>query len=52
MPVETPIMYDLADDAIRVHAEKFGETSVQNGYQEQRTNAQICMLFRGFQGSF
>ena len=25
MPVETPIMYDLADDAIRVHAEKFGE---------------------------
>ncbi len=25
MPVETPIMYDLADNAIRVHAEKFGE---------------------------
>jgi threonyl-tRNA synthetase len=25
MPVETPIMYDLADEAIRVHAEKFGE---------------------------
>lgn len=25
MPVETPIMYDLADDAIRVHAQKFGE---------------------------
>lgn len=25
MPVETPIMYDLADEAIRVHADKFGE---------------------------
>ena len=25
MPVETPIMYDLGDEAIRVHAEKFGE---------------------------
>ncbi|MEM4525748.1 MAG: threonine--tRNA ligase [Methanothermobacter sp.] len=25
MPVETPIMYDLEDKAIRVHAEKFGE---------------------------
>ena len=25
MPVETPIMYDSSDDAIRVHAEKFGE---------------------------
>lgn len=25
MPVETPIMYDLEDEAIRVHAEKFGE---------------------------
>ena len=27
MPVETPIMYDLEDEAIRVHAEKFGEDS-------------------------
>ncbi len=25
MPVETPIMYDLADPAIKEHAEKFGE---------------------------
>ena len=32
MPIETPIMYDLADDAIRTHAEKFGERQYQNGY--------------------
>ena len=25
MPIETPVMYDLANDAIREHAEKFGE---------------------------
>ncbi|MDR3291920.1 MAG: threonine--tRNA ligase [Methanobrevibacter sp.] len=25
MPIETPVMYDLSNDAIREHAEKFGE---------------------------
>jgi threonyl-tRNA synthetase len=25
MPIETPVMYDLANDSIREHAEKFGE---------------------------
>jgi len=38
MPVETPIMYDLADDAIRVHAEKFGER------QYRMTNKKELML--------
>ncbi|MGZ7050018.1 MAG: threonine--tRNA ligase [Methanobacterium sp.] len=35
MPVETPIMYDLADEAIRTHADKFGERQYRMGTKKE-----------------
>ena len=52
MPVETPIMYDLSDDAIRVHAEKFGERQYRMGTKNKELDAQICLLLWSFQNSF
>jgi threonyl-tRNA synthetase len=48
MPVETPIMYDLADDAIRVHAEKFGERQ----YRMSTKNKELMLRYACCFGAF
>ena len=48
MPVETPIMYDLADDAIRVHAEKFGERQ----YRMSSGKKDLMLRFAACFGAF
>ncbi|MCK9151167.1 threonine--tRNA ligase [Methanobacterium alcaliphilum] len=48
MPVETPIMYDLADDAIRAHAEKFGERQ----YRMSHKNKELMLRFAACFGAF
>jgi threonyl-tRNA synthetase len=48
MPVETPIMYDLADDAIRVHAEKFGERQ----YRLATKNKELMLRYACCFGAF
>ena len=54
MPVETPIMYDLADDAIRVHAEKFGERQYRMGGKKELMLRYACCFgaFRILSDSF
>jgi threonyl-tRNA synthetase len=54
MPVETPIMYDLADDAIRVHAEKFGERQYRMGGKKELMLRYACCFgaFRVLSDSF
>ncbi len=54
MPVETPIMYDLADDAIRVHAEKFGERQYRMGTKKELMLRYACCFgaFRVLSDSF
>ena len=48
MPVETPIMYDLADEAIRVHAEKFGERQ----YRMATKNKELMLRYACCFGAF
>jgi threonyl-tRNA synthetase len=48
MPVETPIMYDLADDAIRVHAEKFGERQYRMGTKNKQLMLRYACCFGAF----
>lgn len=48
MPVETPIMYDLADDAIRVHAEKFGERQYRMGHKKKELMLRYACCFGAF----
>lgn len=48
MPVETPIMYDLADDAIRVHAEKFGERQYRMGHKNKELMLRYACCFGAF----
>jgi len=54
MPVETPIMYDLADDAIRVHADKFGERQYRMGTKKELMLRYACCFgaFRVLSDSF
>ncbi len=54
MPVETPIMYDLADDAIREHAEKFGERQYRMGGKKELMLRYACCFgaFRVLSDSF
>ncbi len=54
MPVETPIMYDLADDAIRVHADKFGERQYRMGTKKDLMLRYACCFgaFRVLSDSF
>ena len=54
MPIETPIMYDLADDAIRVHAEKFGERQYRMGLKKDLMLRYACCFgaFRVLSDSF
>ena len=48
MPVETPIMYDLQDEAIRVHAEKFGERQ----YRLQTKSKELMLRYACCFGAF
>ena len=48
MPVETPIMYDLKDEAIRVHAEKFGERQ----YRLQTKSKELMLRYACCFGAF
>ncbi len=48
MPVETPIMYDLDDDAIRVHAEKFGERQYRMGTKNKKLMLRYACCFGAF----
>ncbi|MBZ2165079.1 threonine--tRNA ligase [Methanobacterium spitsbergense] len=48
MPVETPIMYDLSDDAIRVHAEKFGERQYRMGTKNKQLMLRYACCFGAF----
>jgi threonyl-tRNA synthetase len=48
MPVETPIMYDLADKAIRVHAEKFGERQYRMGTKNKELMLRYACCFGAF----
>lgn len=48
MPVETPIMYDLADEAIRVHAEKFGERQYRMGTKNKDLMLRYACCFGAF----
>ena len=48
MPVETPIMYDLGDDAIRVHAEKFGERQYRMGTKTKDLMLRYACCFGAF----
>lgn len=48
MPVETPIMYDLADDAIRVHADKFGERQYRMGHKKKELMLRYACCFGAF----
>ncbi len=54
MPVETPIMYDLADEAIRTHADKFGERQYRMGTKKQLMLRFACCFgaFRLLSDSF
>lgn len=54
MPVETPIMYDLADEAIRTHAEKFGERQYRMGTKKELMLRFACCFgaFRLLSDSF
>ncbi|MEG3223962.1 MAG: threonine--tRNA ligase [Methanobacteriales archaeon Met13] len=54
MPVETPIMYDLADEAIRMHAEKFGERQYSMGGKKELMLRYACCFgaFRVLSDSF
>lgn len=48
MQVETPIMYDLADEAIRVHAEKFGERQYRMGHSKKELMLRYACCFGAF----
>ena len=48
MPVETPIMYDLSDEAIRVHAEKFGERQYRLGTKNKELMLRYACCFGAF----
>ncbi|MCE5214665.1 MAG: threonine--tRNA ligase [Methanobacterium sp.] len=48
MPVETPIMYDLDNDAIRVHAEKFGERQYRMGTKNKKLMLRYACCFGAF----
>lgn len=48
MPVETPIMYDLADDAIRTHADKFGERQYRMGTKKKELMLRFACCFGAF----
>ena len=48
MPVETPIKYYLAEDAIRVHAEKFGERQ----YRMATKNKELMLRYACCFGAF
>ncbi len=48
MPVETPIMYDLADEAIRVHAEKFGERQYRMATKGKELMLRYACCFGAF----
>lgn len=48
MPVETPIMYDLADEAIRVHADKFGERQYRMGTKSKNLMLRYACCFGAF----
>lgn len=48
MPVETPIMYDLQDEAIRVHAEKFGERQYRMGTKGKELMLRYACCFGAF----
>jgi len=54
MPVETPIMYDLADEAIRTHADKFGERQYRMGTKKELMLRFACCFgaFRMLSDSF
>jgi len=54
MPVETPVMYDLADEAIRIHAEKFGERQYRMGVKKNLMLRYACCFgaFRVLSDSF
>jgi len=48
MPVETPIMYDLADEAIRTHADKFGERQYRMGTKKKELMLRFACCFGAF----
>ncbi|CAB3289130.1 Threonine--tRNA ligase [Methanocaldococcus lauensis] len=48
MPVETPIMYDLGNPAIREHADKFGERQ----YRFRQGNRELMLRFAACFGQF
>ncbi len=48
MPVDTPVMYDLADHAIREHAEKFGERQ----YRLKTKHKELMLRFACCFGAF
>ncbi|MCD7781485.1 MAG: threonine--tRNA ligase [Methanosphaera sp.] len=48
MPVETPVMYDLADPAIREHANKFGERQ----YRLKTKHRELMLRFACCFGAF
>lgn len=48
MPVETPIMYDLGDEAIRVHAEKFGERQYRMETKSKNLMLRYACCFGAF----
>lgn len=48
MPVETPIMYDLGDKAIKVHAEKFGERQYRMGTKNKELMLRYACCFGAF----
>ncbi|WP_048056257.1 threonine--tRNA ligase [Methanocaldococcus fervens] len=48
MPVETPIMYDLGNPAIREHADKFGERQ----YRFRQGNKELMLRFAACFGQF
>jgi threonyl-tRNA synthetase len=54
MPIETPIMYDLADEAIRTHADKFGERQYRMGTKKELMLRFACCFgaFRLLSDSF
>ncbi|EHP84752.1 threonine--tRNA ligase [Methanotorris formicicus] len=48
MPVETPVMYDLGNKAIREHADKFGERQ----YRFRQGNKELMLRFAACFGQF
>lgn len=48
MPVDTPVMYDLSDNAIREHAEKFGERQ----YRLKTKHRELMLRFACCFGAF